>query len=127
MKPEFYRNFEMSLNKLNQFVAQGIKDELDRAGLIQGFEFVFEQAWKAIQKKGTEDSVAINSPKQAFSWAIELRWIERQDEALWIQILNDRNQTTHTYKEDLAKSVADHVARLYAPAFASLLEKMKST
>jgi len=51
MSFKFYQNYEVAFNKLNQFAKQELKDDLDKAGLIQGFEFTFEQCWKAIQKR----------------------------------------------------------------------------
>ena len=126
MKPKYYTNFETALNKLKSFVAQGIKDDLDRSGLIQGFEFTFEQCWKAIQKKAIDESMSVNSPKQAFSWAISMKWISQDNEKVWLKILEDRNQTTHTYKEDLAKTVAENIIKIYCDAFSALLTKMKS-
>lgn len=127
MKLKFYQNYETALKKLLGFINQGIQDDLDRAGLIQGFEFTFEQCWKAIQKKATDESMPINSPKQAFSWAIDLKWIQKSDEKIWLKILEDRNQTTHTYREDLAKIVAGNIINIYANAFSSLLQKMKGS
>jgi nucleotidyltransferase substrate binding protein (TIGR01987 family) len=126
MKSKFYQNYETALKKLLEFVNQGILDDLDRAGLIQGFEFTFEQCWKAIQKKAVDESMAVNSPKQAFTWAIDLGWISKSDEHIWLKILEDRNQTTHTYKAALAILVATNIINLYASAFSDLLQKMKS-
>ena len=125
MSIKFYSNFELALNRLRGFINQGIKDDLDRAGVIQAFEFTFEQAWKAIQKKGKNEGVEINSPKQAFTWAMGQKWISVNDELMWLDLLNDRNLTTHAYREDVAKKVAQRTETVYAKAFFSLLEKMK--
>ncbi len=57
---------------------------------------------------------------------MDLKWISRNDEQLLLDILNDRNLMVHTCKDDLAKSVADNLCMRYAPAFASLLERMKA-
>jgi nucleotidyltransferase substrate binding protein (TIGR01987 family) len=125
MKINFYQNFETALNKLQGFIKQGILDDLDRAGLIQAFEFTFEQCWKAIQKKAVSESMPVISPKQAFSWAIDLKWIRKEDESVWLKILDDRNQTTHTYKEALAKLVSDNIIKIHCKAFTDLLSQMK--
>lgn len=122
----FYKNFEQTLNRLKHFVSLGVKDDLDRAGIIQAFEFTFEQCWKAIQKKAKEEGVNLNSPKQAFVWAMGQGWIESEDESLWLDILSDRNLTTHTYQEDMAVDVSNNVVNRYLPAFEKIMNKMKS-
>ncbi len=126
MKVEFYHNFEITLKKLHQFSNQEIKDDLDKAGLIQGFEFTFEQCWKAIQKKGREDGLQINSPKQAFSEALSWGWIPRDKEQDWLEMIKDRNLTSHTYREELALEIISKIKNNYLSAFTYLLDQMKS-
>ncbi len=70
--------------------------------------------------------MSIHSPKQAFTWAIEMGWIPREEEPLWRQIIEDRNLTTHTYREALAATVAARILETHANAFANLLERMKT-
>ena len=124
MSLKFYSNFEIALNKLNQFVSQEIKDDLDRAGLIQGFEFTFEQCWKAVQKKAKEEGVDVNSPKQAFSTLLSWGWISPSDENLWLEMIKDRNLTSHTYREEMSLNVSKNIIEIYTPAFNIVLGKM---
>jgi len=77
---KFYQNYEVAFNKLNQFAKQELKDDLDKAGLIQGFEFTFEQCWKAIQKRPALRVSKVASPKMAFTWAMEKGWIAATNE-----------------------------------------------
>lgn len=126
MRPDFFKNFDLAFAQLKSFIEQGIKDDLDRAGIIQAFEFTFEQAWKAVQKKAGEEAVSITSPKQAWMWAIERDWILSEKEHLWLEMLKDRNLTTHTYREVVAKQVAKNIVENYSEAFEGLLKKMKS-
>lgn len=48
--PRIHENFSKALAKLREFVAMPIENERDRAGVIQAFEFTFEQCWKAFQR-----------------------------------------------------------------------------
>jgi len=125
MSVDFYRNFEVAFNKLHQFSKQELKDDLDKAGLIQGFEFTFEQSWKAIQKAAGHEGVNVASPKSAFSWAMEKGWIPRTEEQTWLNLLHDRNLTSHTYREEVANSVILNIKATYVACFAALLERMK--
>lgn len=125
MSVKFYQNFEVALRKLEQFSKQELEDELDKAGLIQGFEFTFEQSWKAIQKAAGQEGVKTASPKSSFSWAMEKGWIHQADEKKWLDMLQDRNLTSHTYREDVANSVVQNIKATYVELFAGLLAKMR--
>lgn len=125
MKIEFYQNFSTTLSKLQEFLSEEIKTDRDRAGLIQGFEFTFEQCWKAIQKKSGEEGVQVVSPKQAFSNALGRGWISQDEESIWLDMIKDRNLTSHTYKEALALEIEQSIKDIYEPAFVKILEKMK--
>ena len=65
MNSSFYLNFETALSKLVSFCDQFDGSEIQRAGVIQAFEFTFEQCWKAIQKKAGTEGVTIASPKKS--------------------------------------------------------------
>lgn len=126
MSFKFFSNFEVAFNKLNQFAKQELKDDLDKAGLIQGFEFTFEQCWKAIQKAAGPEGVKVASPKAAFTWAMEKGWIPATSENIWIDMLTDRNLTSHTYREEIANGVIGNIHRVYVAAFTELLKSMKT-
>ena len=51
------------------------------------------------EKEGKE----VLSPKQAFSVAFQLKWINNEN--LWLQMLYDRNLTSHTYKKVYADQI----------------------
>ena len=123
MPHSFYSNFETALSKLNQFLHQGIQDDLDRAGLIQGFEFTFEQCWKAIQKQAKHEGLTAASPRQAFKTALSWGWIKEEDEANWLEMTKDRNATTHVYRDEVAHSLTDKIVKVYAPALNQILKK----
>jgi len=118
-------NFQKTLQQLKKFTQMPIQNDRDKAGVIQAFEFTFEQCWKAIQKKAGHEGVEIASPKKAFTFAFQNSWIEKSKENLWLEMLEDRNMTSHTYKEDVANEVLERIVKNYLPAFQSLLEKMQ--
>lgn len=76
---------------------------LIRDACIQRFEFSFELGWKAIQEQLRQQGLNCQSPKSCLREAFKQGWIE--DENAGIEILNDRNLTSHTYDEQLAKSI----------------------
>ena len=63
-------NFAKTFAKLKEFIALPIEDERDRAGVIQAFEFTYEQSWKSIQKLAARLGKNAAAPKLAFSAAL---------------------------------------------------------
>lgn len=125
MANSFYQNFEIAFNKLKQFCEQFDGSEIQQAGVIQAFEFTFEQCWKAIQKKAGDEGVTIASPKKAFEWAFQNNWILSHEEQTWIDILSDRNLTSHTYRQSMAQQVSLNVIKVYLSHFKMILDRMK--
>jgi nucleotidyltransferase substrate binding protein (TIGR01987 family) len=123
----FYENFEAALMKLLEFKNLYDGSEIHRAGVIQAFEFTFEQCWKAIQKKAGQEGLSLASPKKALEWAMTNGWIPTAQEDIWLQMMNDRNLTSHTYREQTAKEVSTRIIDRYSAAFSVMLEWMKKS
>lgn len=119
-------NFKKTLNQLKNFSSLPINNDRDKAGIIQAFEFTFEQCWKAIQKRAGSEGVEIGSPKKAFMFAFQNAWIKKEKESIWLSMLEDRNLTSHTYKEDVANAVVKRIIDHYIPQFEELLKNLGS-
>ena len=118
-------NFEKTLLQLKSFCALPIQNDRDKAGVIQAFEFTFEQCWKSIQKRAGSEGVEVGSPKRAFTFAFQNSWIQKEDEHLWLKMIQDRNLTSHTYREDIANEVLKRIQENYIPAFDNLLVRLR--
>lgn len=118
-------NFKSTLDELSKYLELPIQNDRDIAGIIQAFEFTFEQAWKSIQKIAHSQGVEIGSPKAAFSYALQNSWISSSEESLWLQLLKDRNLTSHTYQEDLAQQVLSRIQSNYLKMFQGLLTALE--
>ena len=81
-----------------------------RDATIQRFEFSSEAVWKAAREwLYTQESIEVNHPRGCFR---ELFRIGRIDEALSIELLDlidDRNRTSHAYIEALAQAVYEKI------------------
>ncbi len=119
-------NFRKAFTELKSYCAVPIQDNRDRAGIIQAFEFTFEQAWKAIQKAAGSVGTEVAYPKQAFSFAMQSGWIKQSDEPKWTTMIKDRNLTSHTYKQELANEVLSHILNDYLNLFAALLQSLET-
>jgi nucleotidyltransferase substrate binding protein (TIGR01987 family) len=120
------QNFENTLAELKSYLAIPIANNRDKAGIIQAFEFTYEQSWLAIQKAMGTLSVSVPTPKQAFIAAMKQGWILQAEEDLWLQMIEDRNRTSHTYQQQLAEEVLRRIQSNYVRIFENLLSKLKS-
>jgi len=105
--------FGKALSKLHEFTAAPIANDRDRAGVIQAFEFTFEQCWKAFRRIAAAQGTAAVSPRQALEAAVRLELIRADDEEAWLEMLRDRNMTSHLYQETVALEIAQRVVDRY--------------
>lgn len=119
-------NCQRALAKLKEFldIAKTNDAEYMHAAVIQAFEYNFELFWKAYQKIANREGEKIGSPKQAFAFAFQSGLIKNEE--VWLNILNDRNLTTHTYHRELADQIYTRIAHLYYDAFRDALDIIKS-
>jgi nucleotidyltransferase substrate binding protein (TIGR01987 family) len=120
------KNCEKAVEKLVEFLKfwESHPSEAVQAGVIQAFEFTFEVFWKTFQKIGQSEGVAIASPKSALSFALQSGLIE--NETVWLNLLNDRNMTSHTYHEMLAQEIFERIKEAYALEFENVYKKLSA-
>ena len=97
------KQFENALTRLREVLAVS-KNDIARDSAIQRFEFTLDLSWKMI-KAFLEDRKGIIcvSPKECFREAYRQGLIEYSDE--WIKFVDMRNETVHTYKEEVAERI----------------------
>lgn len=93
----------------SQFEAgiKAAKSDLEKAGVIQYFEFTYELAWKTMRRILAERGKHLNSPKTVFRDAALENLID--DPELWFSFTNDRNETAHTYNNTKAAEIYSHL------------------
>jgi len=120
-----FENYENSLRHIEKTLEIQERDIIQKAGLVQFFEITFELAWKLLKDYleglGHDD---VKSPRPVIKKAFELELIENGH--LWLQILVDRNLTTHVYDEAMAKKIDVLIEEKYYPLFKKLYEKFLS-
>lgn len=80
---------------------------------IHCFEFTIELFWKALKKKLLDDyGVDVQGPKPVLQQAYAMKLIN--NEKKWLDMMTDRNLTSHTYKEALANQIY-HNIKTYVP------------
>lgn len=113
-------NFNKAMLQLENALKIEQPDILQKAGIIQFFEMSFELAWNTIKDYlEAEGYTDIRSPRSAIKKAFEVGLIKEGHQ--WMQLLQDRNLTTHTYDEKKVTALETVIKEKY---FALLNELM---
>jgi len=67
--------------------------------------------------------VDINSPKAIIKEAYAQKLIANEEN--WLLMLNDRNMTSHMYKEEIAVDIAERISSSYIKEFDLLLQELQ--
>lgn len=122
------QNFEKALALLSEAVVlseQRPLTELEEQGLIQRFEFTHELAWNVLKDYAEyQGVVTITGSRDATREGVHMGLIQNGD--VWMEMLKSRNQSSHTYNEDISEAILKRVIDVYHPLFEELLKKMKS-
>ncbi|OFY93275.1 MAG: nucleotidyltransferase [Bacteroidetes bacterium RIFCSPLOWO2_12_FULL_31_6] len=127
------QRFENYLRALSQLLdavelaANRKLSNLEQQGLIQAFEYTHELAWNTLQDflyyKGNEE---IYGSKDVVRASFKYGLIEEGE--IWMDMINNRNKTSHTYNEETAQEIIRAILSTYHLEFIKLqhkLEKLK--
>jgi nucleotidyltransferase substrate binding protein (TIGR01987 family) len=115
---DLFLAFDSSVSRFREILAEE-KTTVVRDAAIQRFEFCVELAWKCTQKFLREQNLMCRSPKECLKSAFEFGLI--QDDPIWLEMLEDRNLTSHTYQEATANQVFERF-----PKYLKKLEELKT-
>jgi nucleotidyltransferase substrate binding protein (TIGR01987 family) len=121
-----YVNFEAAVAKLIEFLTDPATTEREQAGIIQAFEFSFEQCWKTWQKEPKALGLSTPSPRQTLAAAFRQGWIVPKKESLWIQMHEDRNLASHTYRAEVATRLFERIQSQYSAELQAALAGMRA-
>lgn len=97
-----------ALERLKESLELEIASSVILDGTIQRFEFTYELAWKAIKDYMEYQGFSeVRSPREAFKEAFRAGTISDGD--AWIDMLQDRNLTAHTYNEKAALEIYNKI------------------
>lgn len=120
-----FDNYRRALSQLTKFIQHGELNELEEQGLIQVFEYTHELAWNTLkdylQAKGNPN---IHGSRDATREAFKLDII--RDGETWMDMIKDRNQTSHTYNEDTAKRIVTNIRTRFFAEFVALANTLQT-
>jgi nucleotidyltransferase substrate binding protein (TIGR01987 family) len=98
------------------------KDRLDHDGVIQRFEFTFELLWKTLKIFLEDKGIETKSPKDALKEAFRMGLLV--EEGVYLDMLKDRNKTSHIYDKEEANKIFRRIKKKYLPRMKSLLANL---
>lgn len=114
-----FENFKKAFAQLSKGAAIAEErelNELERQGLIQAFEFTHELAWNTLkdflERSGATNLFgSVNATRAAFAAGL----IENGE--VWMEMIKNRNLTTHTYDEVTADKISSAILSDYVAEF----------
>src|SRR6056300_1312077 len=104
---------ERALASLQELVPSYLEDKENiilRDAMIQRFEYSTEAFWKYLKAYLlTEHNLSANSPREVIRTGLKAKLYSEEISKELLQMLDDRNLTSHTYVEGLAESIAGRI------------------
>ena len=123
-----FDNFNRALEQLTQAVElsqQRPLSDLEKQGVIQGFEIVHELAWNVLKDfLAYEGITGIVGSRGAVREAFRGELLV--DGELWMDMIEKRNLSSHTYNKALAEELVNAIVGGYHAAFLALQQEMQS-
>lgn len=121
---ENYNKALVNLQLVDQEYQLNTKSIVFRMALIKSFEVLFELAWKTmkdyLQDQGITDITGSRGAiREAFKQGIIVNG------QTWMDMLDDRNTTSHVYDVDAADAVLHDIVNLFLPEFYYLQTKFQ--
>ena len=120
-----FSNYRKALQQLTKFIEKAELNELEEQGLIQAFEYTHELAWNVLRdyllEKGHQN---IHGSRDASREAFKLDLINDGDS--WMDMIRDRNRTSHTYNQETAQSIARNIKERFFGLFVELQNTMSA-
>lgn len=120
---EKLQDLKNALKRLEEGLSEEKASSLIIDGVIQRFEFNYELVWKVMKYYLEYQGIEVKSPRSTFKEAFTIGLIE--DGEAWIDMLNDRNLTSHVYDEKMAGKVYEKIKNKHFPNLKMVYEKLR--
>ncbi len=112
-----FKNLNKSLENLNEtcdYIEREGQTKINTMALIQAFEISFELSWKTMKDYLEYSGIRVTTPREVIKEAFANEIIK--DGQGWIDMMDARNKTSHTYQEafaqELTKDILDNYKNL---------------
>ena len=120
-----YRKALIRLNSAVELAAERPLSDLEQQGLIQGFEFTFDLAWKTLQDFLREHNRPNDNggPNVIINQALADGLITGEE--AWQAMKKSRDLTSHSYDGDTADDIAEKIVDTYQGLFIQLETRLQ--
>jgi len=107
-----YKKALVTIKNAVELAASRELSDLEKQGLVKGFEFTFDLAWNVMKDYLEEQGITgIIGSKNAIRHAFNKGLIE--DGQVWMDMLKDRNLASHAYDEKIAEDLFTAIVNIY--------------
>lgn len=123
-----FGNFKRAYARLAAAAAQARQQklsELEEQGLIQAFEFTHELAWNTLKDflEARSPTEKIYGSRDTTRAAFAAGLITEGE--IWMQMIEHRNQSSHTYNEAIAQSIVTAILSRYVLEFGAFQQRFQ--
>lgn len=123
-----FNNYRKALARLGEAVELAEERELsdlEQQGLIQGFEFTFDLAWKTLQDFLRENKRPNDNggPNVIITQSLEDGFIKGEEQ--WKAMKKSRDLTSHSYDGKTADDIAENILNTYYNLFILLETRLQ--
>ena len=107
-------DYKNALERLKEAIEESkiINSSTIKDGVIQRFEFTLELSWKAMKYfLNSEGLTEAKAPRSTIRTGFNNEII--QNAKLWIDMIEDRNLTTHTYSQSTSDEIYEKIVNSY--------------
>lgn len=104
-------NLNKTVENLERALTIPRDKELVFEGTIHRFEMTIELMWKTIKRALEYEGIHPKTPRESLKEAFQIGWLS--DEAVWLDMLDQRNTTSHVYlSEELAEDNYEDIVKV---------------
>ncbi|MGE0267563.1 MAG: HI0074 family nucleotidyltransferase substrate-binding subunit [Candidatus Omnitrophota bacterium] len=118
---ESKRKLKEGFIKLQEGV-DSARNELEKDGVIQRFEFTFELLWKSIKIYLGHQGITVKTPRESFKAAFKIGIIVKEQE--FLDMLEDRNKTSHIYSKEESEKIFNRIKNIYLGSIQQIVDKI---
>jgi nucleotidyltransferase substrate binding protein (TIGR01987 family) len=121
-----FQNLEKAFEVFQRRIAEYEKDrdsEAFQMALIQSFKMLLELSWKTLKDYLENEGIIATAPKAALREAFRAEIIGNGEE--WMEALERRNLTGHTYDNETAREVLAFIDERFQPIVRDLYHRLK--
>ena len=117
-----FENLERALNRLEEALNENQENSLIVDGTILRFKLTIDVYWKTLKRLLAREGIEAKTPRETLKEAYQVGWL--QNEQAWLQMLKDRNETSHAYDEEMARKILQNIVH-YFPEMKNTFQKLK--